>query len=731
MAGKILIDNEKSSRNIFVVDDDPGLLELLSLNLTSMHYNPEGFLSGDVALKKIKQSPPDLLLLDYKVGNMTAKDFLARMKREDLDVPFIVMTGFGDEKIAVEMMKLGARDYIIKDSNFLEIYPLVVQKVINEISLEESLKQSEVNIKEMERKLMLMFQSTSDAIFFTDTKGKITEINDSSIDVHGYSNKDELIGKDLFEFVLPEEMPSVLEDMQKFLKKGKIGPLEYKSRKKNGDAIDAEVNAYMIKDINNNPEGYIVVTRDISYRKKIERQIFEEKNKAQTYLNLSGVIFVILNPEGRVDLINKKGCEVLGYREKNIIGKSWFDNFIPKRIKSNIKKVFKDVISGKEKYSDYFENPIITKSGDERIIAWYNTVFTDKDGNIIQTLSQGVDITDKKKAEEATNRAFSDLEQIFNSAKTGMIIVDKDFNLLRTNKSFLDLFGLTKRQVASKKCYDLMKYDSCSTDNCCMKKILGGEQNYNREIEKKSKRNKKIVRYIESVTPFYEGDKIVGIIKSFTDVSEIRELEKETLTSVEKERARIGEDLHDELGQELTTLGFLVEALKQKYEVRQKIKTSDFDEIKFLITNSIDHTKRIAQGLMPFRLEGTSLSEAIREFAKKIEKTFGVSCLVKIIGNLRLKDNVVVSNLYYITKESINNALKHGKPRQIVISLLKNKNSFELIIENDVSEPQKIKKRETGMGLKIMKHRAKIINAELDAGLSGENFVVSVKLKAI
>jgi len=131
-----------------------------------------------------------------------------------------------------------------------------------------------------------------------------------------------------------------------------------------------------------------------------EKRLHEEKERVQNYLDIAGVIIVLIDKAGKVVLINKKGAEILGYSQKEIVGKGWFSNFLPKRIRDEVKGVFSKVISGEEKFVEYYENPILTKKGETRLISWHNTVLRDEEGKIIASLSSGEDITQRRLIEE-------------------------------------------------------------------------------------------------------------------------------------------------------------------------------------------------------------------------------------------------------------------------------------------------------------------------------------------
>ena len=141
---------------------------------------------------------------------------------------------------------------------------------------------------------------------------------------------------------------------------------------------------------------------DLLFRnlKRSEVLFREEKNRIQSYLDIAGVILVVIDTHQRVSLINKKGCEILGYEENEIIGKNWFDTFIPERIREEVKAGFRKLMDGEIDPVEYFEDPVLTKTGEERMIAWHNAVLRDEKGNIVNRLSSGEDITERKKMGE-------------------------------------------------------------------------------------------------------------------------------------------------------------------------------------------------------------------------------------------------------------------------------------------------------------------------------------------
>ena len=121
----------------------------------------------------------------------------------------------------------------------------------------------------------------------------------------------------------------------------------------------------------------------------------------QTYLDLAGVIFVEIGHDQLVKRINKKGCEILGYPEQHIIGKNWFDCFLPKYRKEHTLSIFSQLMDDGPQTDEAVQDVVVTHAGEERIIEWHNTVLKDDAGRNIGTLSSGQDITERKKYEDA------------------------------------------------------------------------------------------------------------------------------------------------------------------------------------------------------------------------------------------------------------------------------------------------------------------------------------------
>ncbi|MHA1931425.1 MAG: PAS domain S-box protein [Promethearchaeota archaeon] len=144
----------------------------------------------------------------------------------------------------------------------------------------------------------------------------------------------------------------------------------------------------------------LVIFHDITKRKKAVSKIKKAREKADMYLKLAGVILVALNRDGVITLLNKKGYEILKYEEGELVGKSWFEFCLPPQNRERVQDYFNKLIRGEIDIVPFYENSVITKNGDEKIITWSTILFKDADGNITGLLSSGEDITESRKAEK-------------------------------------------------------------------------------------------------------------------------------------------------------------------------------------------------------------------------------------------------------------------------------------------------------------------------------------------
>ncbi|MBN1977903.1 MAG: GAF domain-containing protein [Anaerolineae bacterium] len=176
-------------------------------------------------------------------------------------------------------------------------------------------------------------------------------------------------------------------------------------------------------------------------RKRIEHAQEEKQETTQKYLDMAGVMLLALDTSEKVTFINQKGCEILGYERGEIIGKTWCEHFLPEHTRQDVKPVFQALLAGEIEPAEYFENPILTKNGEERTIAWHNTILKDDAGNINRVISSGEDITDIKRAEGMLWQRAVQLSLLNEVGSKIVAVLDLDSLLERATNLVQESFG--------------------------------------------------------------------------------------------------------------------------------------------------------------------------------------------------------------------------------------------------------------------------------------------------
>ena len=211
------------------------------------------------------------------------------------------------------------------------------------------------------------------------------------------------------------------------------------------------------------------------------------------------------------------------------------------------------------------------------------------------------------------------------------------------------------------------------------------------------------------------------------DVTERRQLERELIEISERERQRIGYDLHDTLGQQLAGIAFLSKVLAQRLTAHHAAEATQAAQIVAFVNQAIEQARTLAGGLAPVTLETYGLVFALQELAASVEALFHCTCKVSSHHAIHITDHAVAMHLYRIVQEAVNNAIQHGKAQQITITLsVRREGGMILMVhDNGVGFPTDVAKRR-GMGLRIMHHRARMIGAilEVQRGAHGGTCVI-------
>jgi two-component system, LuxR family, sensor kinase FixL len=210
--------------------------------------------------------------------------------------------------------------------------------------------------------------------------------------------------------------------------------------------------------------------------------------------------------------------------------------------------------------------------------------------------------------------------------------------------------------------------------------------------------------------PIRHADQVVGHLVTFLDFTERRRIEREVLEISERERARIGQDLHDGLGQDMTSLACVIESLGRKLRDRVAPEVDYLPRIQELLKNIVVEVRGLSRTLRPMSIERSGLAAALVELTTSVGHTTGVTCEFDSQGPVRV-DGDTATHLYGIVQEALNNAIRHANAKNIRVILTNIDRGVALTVRDDGVPGEADRAAE--LGLRTMAYRARIIGGDL------------------
>ena len=383
-------------RVIFVVEDEEGLSHLLQKNLRREGYHTEGASSGEAALAFVAANRNALMLLDYSLPDMSGRRVVEILTERQLSIPFIIMTGHADVKVAVEMMKLGARDFVVKDAEFLSVLPAVVKRVVEQLEVAERLAEVESKLLKSEERYHDLIEFANAGIIVAEGD-VITDINKRAEELYGYE-KDELIGQSP-RLLTPEQYWAkhyeVLEEVAKY-GRSKTSMFEEEGIRKDGTFFPLEISFSLTGKKNKTVIGVI---RDLTERKKRENEIREAKEFLENLFQTSTDAIMVTDAGGYITMVNGAMEGMVGYGREELLGMHT-GRFTPRDegVKSQALKIMERLFNEGKVYGQ--ESLWLKKDGQQIFVEFNLSLLKDKDGTIVGGVNFIRDVTEKKKMEQ-------------------------------------------------------------------------------------------------------------------------------------------------------------------------------------------------------------------------------------------------------------------------------------------------------------------------------------------
>jgi len=703
----------KQKLKILHLEDIPSDSEMVSRELmkADVHFEKQIVDTKEDFITALKEFKPDIILADHSLPVFDSHEALRIVKEMGVHVPFILVTGTVSEDYAVNIIKNGASDYILKDR--LVRLPAAIDAALKKRESEkEKLKAQQILIQSEERYRTLV-ERISDAFVALDQNWRYIYVNKKAGEM---TRRDPitLIGKNIW-----KEFPDIVgSDLYNAYHKAIAG-------QKNISSIYyyEHLDLWTENVFYPSPEGISVFSRDITERKKAEEAILRERNLSNSIINRLPDVFYLFDETGKILRWNKNFETVSGYSEAEISQLHPLDFFDVDAKQLVEEKIGEAFINGMA----IVEVPLFTKTKEK--IPYYFTgcriIFEGKPSLI----GVGVDITERKEAEEKLRKSNETYE--FVNKATQDTIWEWDY---RTQKGkwgdgIMTTFGYSE---------DKLNYGETWMDDYVhpddkerllkdiQNRIENSLQNCQNEYRFRCADGSYKYVFDRGYILYDKNKKPYRMIGAMTDVTEKKRLERELaeqqikqqkliteaiIDTQEKERNELGRELHDNINQILATVKMYLGMVK----ARENVSTDLVGQSYEYLTEAMEEIRKLSHSLVAPTLGDIGLKETLQVLVDdaNLINNFQVLLLFDEKYNEMDIDKNKELMFYRIVQEQMNNITKYAKANKVVITLKTDDDLLILSVADD-GVGFGVTQKSKGIGLKNISSRVEFYSGHMN-----------------
>jgi PAS domain S-box-containing protein len=325
------------------------------------------------------------------------------------------------------------------------------------------------------------------------------------------------------------------------------------------------------------------------------------------------------------------------------------------------------------------------------------------------------DISDLKHTEKALQQERNVVSAILDTVGALVTVLDPEGRIVRFNRACEVTTGFSLEEVRGKYIWEFFLLPEEVEHSRQVFECLSGDllpHDYQSHWVTRNGAHR-LIAWSSALLPG-EDETPNYIIATGIDITEREQLERALLNISAREQRRIGEDLHDGLGQYLTGIAFMAKVHESKLAEKQVADAADAAKIVKLVNEAIHKTRVLARGLLPVVSDAQGLMSALQMRASEVEEFFGISCRFECQTEVLIHDEAMATHLFHIAQEAVNNALKHGHACNILLRLTAEEEWGALLIIDDGEGIKEDRRNAQGMGLQIMNYRAGMIGGRLE-----------------
>jgi PAS domain S-box-containing protein len=450
---------------------------------------------------------------------------------------------------------------------------------------------------------------------------------------------------------------------------------------------------------------------DITDTKLAEAALQASEERFRELYNSTPVMMHSADGNGRIVSVNEHWLTTLGYRREEVVGRRG-EEFITAASRARIASQF-GTLRADGGLRELLIEMVATSGRRIEVILSANAQFNGA-GGLAGVKYSMVDVTERNRA----LRALEDSELRYRA-----VVQDQAELICRfsargridfVNDACLRFLQLSAQQAREANWFDVMNLVDAESFSGGLAQ-LGPETPVGQwELRHVSPTGEDVWCQWTVRAFFDRHGELSGFQAVGRNVTNVKRLERQIREISQREQERIGHDLHDGLGQELTGLSLLLKSLEREVQSEAPHLLPTVRGLAETLNQSIATTRALAEGLSPVQLDHGGLVGALQHMVERSSKLYGVTIHLQAPRNLVLADNAMATDLYRIVQEAVTNAARHADARQIIVAVQEVRGSLAMEVTDDGIGIDLEASRITGMGLKIMRYRANIIGAALE-----------------
>lgn len=573
-------------------------------------------------------------------------------------------------------------------------------------------RHAELALSEQEARLRAVVDTAVDGIITIDERGTIESFNHAAEKLFGYSAA-EAIGRNV-SLLMPsphrEQHDRYLANYQASGERKIIGiGREVSGRRIDGSTFPMELSVNEVR--LGARRIFTGIVRDITRRRHAEEALREQTERYRSLVEASPETIFVLK-HGRIEYINPEGLRLFGAKSAgDVLGKSLLAFFPPGR--HEVIRERMGSLSAIANVSPIIDEELVRLDGSTRWVTVRAAMFPEDGETAVQFILR--DISERKQAEGALRASEERFRSIYTNVATGIAIADLAGRFVQCNPAFCQLTGYSEVELCAMNFRELIYPDELPRTQELIQRLHSDETPSFADEGRCLRKHGDPVWVSKFVSLLRDqhgrGTHVVVLAK---DITERKRLQQELLDLSEREQRKFGHDLHDGLGQRLTSLEMFSHGLAEDLKRRAPDLAMHARRLNRELRETVTQARLISHSLAPVPLDGDGLMRGLKELASSISRLPGVKCCFHCDPPVSIEDATAATHLYRIAQEAVNNALKHGKAERVEISLTGSGEEVELRVENNGRPlPPKTKRAASGMGLNVMRYRAEMIGASL------------------